>query len=89
MVVINQSRKIIILGDSGSGKTTLLKHLIDKFSQKWPCYIYNTDYEPFKMNDRIKPIKLIKQFDIRGHVAIFDDNRIYFVIDELKKKYYV
>jgi hypothetical protein len=33
--------------------------------------------------------KLIKQFDIRGHVAIFDDNRIYFVIDELKKKYYV
>ena len=57
MVVINQSRKIIILGDSGSGKTTLLKHLIDKFSQKWPCYIYNTDYEPFKMNDRIKPIK--------------------------------
>lgn len=57
MVVINQSRKIMILGDSGSGKTTLLKYLIDNFSKKWVCYIYNTDYEVFKMNDRIKPIK--------------------------------
>ena len=33
--------------------------------------------------------KLVKQFDIKGHVAIFDNNKIYFVIDELKKKYYV
>jgi GTPase SAR1 family protein len=47
----------MIMGDSGSGKTTLLKHFIDRFSKKWTCYIYNTDYEIFIMNDWIKPIK--------------------------------
>ena len=32
--------------------------------------------------------KLIKQFDIKGHVEVMRDNKIYFIIDELKRKYY-
>ena len=57
MITLNQSRKITIMGDSGSGKTTLLKNIIDTLSKKWVCYIYNTDYEIFKMSDMVKPIK--------------------------------
>ena len=33
--------------------------------------------------------QLIKQFDITGHIAVMDNNKIYFVIDKLQKKYYV
>ena len=57
MITLNQSRKITIMGDSGSGKTTLLKNILDTLSKKWVCYIYNTDYEIFKMSDMVKPIK--------------------------------
>lgn len=54
---IDQSRKIMILGDSGWGKTTLMLSIINELASRWHVYIYNTDFEQFPITNMITPMK--------------------------------